>query len=355
MRASRSISSINKQRIFFLVLDGVELLDLAGPAQVFDVAGTLGAPYSLHFCASSPQVRSAQGLSLGQLELLPTIRSSDVVLVAGIALEKLNQPILDENTHHWLLNAHTVGAAIASVCTGAVVLGEAGLLEGRRCTTHWAVVEDLQQRYPTACVLDSVLYVSDRGVTTSAGIASGIDMALSLVEQQHGPRLAAETARYMVVYLRRNGSQLQQSIYLEYRNHLHPAVHHVQNWLAEHAIEPVALAELAQVANMSVRSFSRAFKDATGLTPVQYQQRLRLEVAATLLNNSELSIEAIAARCGFDDPRHFRRLWQRHFGVSPSATRKQQTKPPADGSPLRRSIFPEVSTHKIGEMYDSSQ
>lgn len=174
MRASRSISSINKQRIFFLVLDGVELLDLAGPAQVFDVAGTLGAPYSLHFCASSPQVRSAQGLSLGQLELLPTIRSSDVVFVAGIALEKLNQPILDENTHHWLLNAHTVGAAIASVC-------------------------------------------------------------------------------------------------------------------------------------------------------------------------------------GFDAPRHFRRLWQRHFGVSPSATRKQQTKPPADGSPLPRSIFPEVSTHKIGEMYDSSQ
>ncbi|GAA6615597.1 hypothetical protein NUACC26_013920 [Scytonema sp. NUACC26] len=151
-------------------------------------------------------------------------------------------------------------------------------------------------------------------------------MALSLIEQQHEPRLAAEVARYLVIYIRRNGTQPQRSVYLEYRNHLHPGVHRVQNWLAEHVLKSVSLTELAQIANMSVRSFSRAFKEATGLTPVQYQQRLRLEVASTLLQNSDLSIEAIATRCGFDDTRHFRRLWQRYFGVSPSATRKKQTK-----------------------------
>lgn len=327
MTSEHLIVGTVKQRVIFLVLGGVELLDLAGPAQVFSMAASLGAPYSLHFCANNPLVRSAQGLFLGQLEPLPSVCASDVVMVAGVALDQLNQPVLDSDTRRWLIDAHTNGTRIASVCTGAVVLGEAGLLDGRRCTTHWFMIEDLQQRYPMARILDSVLYVSDRGIITSAGIASGIDMALSLVEQQHGPRLAASVARYLVIYLRRNGSAPQQSVYLEYRNHLHPGVHRVQNWLAEHAMESVSLAELARVANMSVRSFSRAFKEATGLTPVQYQQRLRLEVAATLLQNSDLSIEAIAARCGFEDARHFRRLWQRYFGVSPAATRKQQTKP----------------------------
>jgi len=176
-----------------------------------------------------------------------------------------------------------------------------------------------------ARLLEAVLYVHDRGVTTSAGIASGIDMALSLVEQHHGPRLAGEVARWMVIYLRRNGSQGQVSAYLEYRTHLHPAVHQVQDWLAEHATEPTSLADLAAVAKMTVRNLSRIFKDATGLTPLQYQQRLRLEVAANLLSESELSIEEVAAKCGFEDGRHFRRLWHRYFGVPPSETRRQRT------------------------------
>jgi transcriptional regulator GlxA family with amidase domain len=326
MTSEDSTSSTVKQRVIFLILDGVELLDLAGPAQVFSIAASLGAPYSLHFCANTSGVQSAQGLFLGQLEPLSPVSAYDVVMVAGVALDQLNQPLLDADTRCWLINAHTNGTRIASICTGAEVLGEAGLLDGRRCTTHWFVVEEIQQRYPMAHVVENVLYVSDRGIITSAGIASGIDMALSLIEQQHGPRLAAEVARYLVIYLRRNGAQPQRSVYLEYRNHLHPGVHRVQNWLAEHAMKSVSLAELAQIANMSVRSFSRAFKKATGLTPVQYQQRLRLELAATLLQNSDLSIEAIAIHCGFDDSRHFRRLWQRYFGVSPSATRKQQTK-----------------------------
>ncbi|MEH2014008.1 GlxA family transcriptional regulator [Nostoc sp.] len=328
MTAQPSTASTVKQQVIFLVLEGVELLDLAGPAQVFSIAASLGAPYSLHFCGNIGGVRSAQGLFLGQLELLPSVEARDLIVVAGVALDQLNQSLLDATTRDWIIDAHAKGTCIASICTGAIVLGEAGLLDGRRCTTHWFVIQDLQQRYPTARVVDSVLYVSDRGIVTSAGIASGIDMALSLVEQQHKPHLAALVARYLVIYLRRNGSQSQQSVYLEYRNHLHPGVHQVQNWLAEHAMESVSLAELAKIAHTSVRSFSRAFKEATGLTPVQYQQRLRLEVAAMLLQ-SDLSIEAIAARCGFDDARHFRRLWQRHFGVSPAVTREQQTKSPA--------------------------
>ena len=318
-----------KQRVIFLVLEGVELLDLAGPAQVFSMAASLGAPYSLHFCANQTGARSAQGLFLGQLEPLPIVSANDLVMVAGVTLERLSQPLLDVDTRRWLLDAHAKSTCIASICTGASVLGEAGLLDGRRCTTHWYTVGELQQRYPMARVVDSVLYVRDRGIVTSAGVASGIDMAISLIEQQYGSHFAALVARYLVIYLRRSGSQSQHSAYLEYRNHLHPGVHQVQNWLAEHAMSAVSLPLLAQIANMSVRSFSRAFKQATGLTPMQYQQRLRLELAATLLQNSDLSIETIAARCGFDDARHFRRLWQRYFGATPSATRKQQTKSPA--------------------------
>lgn len=324
MTSQPSIAPIVKQRVVFLILDGVQLLDLAGPAQVFTTAAALGAPYSLHFCANIFEVRSTQGLLLGQLEPLPIASSNDLLIVPGVTLKRLNQPLLDAKTRHWLVDAYRNGICIASICTGAIALGEAGLLDGRRCTTHWFVVEELRQRYPLARVVDGVLYVRDRGIITSAGVASGIDMALSLVEQQHGPCLTAEVARYLVIYLRRNGSQCQQSVYLEYRNHLDARVHQVQNWLAEHATEAVSLDELAQIANMSVRSFSRTFKEATGLTPVQYQQRLRLEVATVLLQNSDLSVEAISARCGFEDVRHFRRLWQRHFGISPTATRKNQ-------------------------------
>jgi transcriptional regulator GlxA family with amidase domain len=326
-----SISSSDKQRIIFLILDGVHLLDLAGPAQVFETAASMGAPYSLHFCSGNTQVQSAQGLVLAQLEPLPTVCSSDLVMVAGVktALSELDRPLLEPGTRRWLANVHNVGVHIASVCAGAVALGEVGLLDGRRCTTHWSLIEVLQQRHPTARLLEAVLYVHDRGVTTSAGIASGIDMALSLVEQHHGPRLAAEVARWMVIYLRRNGSQGQLSAYLEYRTHLHPVIHQVQDWLAEHATEPVLLADLAAVAKMTVRNFSRIFKEATGLTPLQYQQRLRLEVAAALLADSGLSIEAVAARCGFEDGRHFRRLWHRHYGGPPSETRKQQTYMPS--------------------------
>ncbi|WP_199320180.1 GlxA family transcriptional regulator [Leptolyngbya sp. FACHB-261] len=322
----QSIDRTRKHRVIFLILERVELLDLAGPAQVFDTAVTMGVPYSLHFCAANPEIQSAQGLLLAKLEPLPPVKAGDLVMVAGVksAYYCSDRPLLNLDVCRWLANAYAAGAEIASICSGAIALGEAGLLNGRRCTTHWSLVEVLQQSFPAAHVLDMVLYVSDRNITTSAGIASGIDMALSLVEQHHGSKLAAEVARWMVIYLRRDGSQHQQSAYLEYRGHLHSAVHRVQDWLAEHAVESASLAELAVVAKMSVRSFSRAFKEATGLTPVQYQQRLRLEVAATLLNNADLSIETVAARCGFEDTRHFRRLWQRHFGTTPSMVRKQQ-------------------------------
>lgn len=323
----------NEQRqlrpVVFLVLPGVQLLDLAGPAQVFDTAARLfGAPYTLLFCATSAEVRSAQQLYLAHLEPLPAIDRRAIILVPGTgATPRENRALLDGPTRRWLQESYEVGAQIASICSGTAVLGEAGLLHKRQCTTHWAFVDELQSCYPTARVLDGVLYVHDRGVTTSAGVTSGIDMALWLLEQDGGPRMAAEVARQLVVYLRRSGLERQVSVYLEYRAHLDPCIHRVQDWLAEHVSEPASMADLARVGQTSQRSLARAFKAATGITPHIYQQLLRLEMAEQLVRDSRLSLEAIALKSGFSDARHFRRVWRNHRGTSPSSGRSHSSGP----------------------------
>jgi len=310
-------------RVVFLLLPHVNLLDLAGPAQVFHTAAHVGAPYQLRFCAEQPDVMSAQGLALGRVEPLLPVGADDLVIVPGLSLEAYasGEARISAAIVRWLQQAHAAGARLASICTGAFALGEAGLLDGRRCTTHWEVTAALQARYPRAQVLEAALFVHDTGVTTSAGIAAGIDLALALVEERHGPLLTAQLARYLVVYLRRGQAHRQESIYLAYRTHLHPGVHRAQDYLIQAQTAPVSLREVAAHAGMSVRQLLRAFKEATGITPVQYHQRLRLEIAAALLRNPELSIEGVAHRCGFEDPRHFRRLWRRAFGAPPSLSR----------------------------------
>lgn len=314
---------LGPQRVVFLLLSNLNLLDLAGPLQVFHAAAGMGAPYQIVFCASQPELVCAQGLTIAHVGALQEVGEGDIVLVPGVSLDghELDVTHVDQATIRWLTESYQAGAYVASVCTGAFVLGEAGLLDGRRCTTHWQAVSLLRSRYPRAKVEEAMLFVRDGRITTSAGIASGIDMALALVEQAHGPLLAAQVARYLVVYLRRNGSHAQQSVYLDYRTHLNPGIHRAQDHLLASLTTPVSLSELAAAARMPVRSLTRAFKEAIGLTPLQYHQLLRLELGANLLENPDLSIEVIAERCGFDDARHFRRLWRRVHGVSPSRSR----------------------------------
>ena len=311
------------RRVIFLLLPDVNLLDLGGPAQVFSVANHFGARYEIRFCASAPSIIAAQGLTLGALEPLPAPQADDLVVIPGPRLKPPvpGQAWISPDALAWLREAYAAGAHLASVCTGAAALGEAGLLDGRRCTTHWEMVEAMRERYPKAFVQDAVLYTHDGQITTSAGIASGIDMALSLIERAHGPLFTAKVAHYLVVYLRRNGQQQQTSVYLEHRTHLHPGVHRVQDRLSQNLSGKTKLESLAALANMSPRGLTKAFKQHTGLTPLEYQQKLRLELAAQLMNNPRLTIDAIAERCGFEDARHFRRLWQAHHGAPPSSAR----------------------------------
>jgi transcriptional regulator GlxA family with amidase domain len=301
-------------RVLVLLLPDVHLQDMAGPVQVLYEAAQLGGAYRLSFCGVQPQVRSAQGLELSNLEPLPVVRASDTILVPGMSSATLAH--LEHVPAQWLLSAHLAGARIASICTGAFALARAGLLDGRQCTTHWKLVERLRREVPRAEVLDNRLFVEDRGVVSSAGVAAGIDMALALVEKDHGPLVASRVAREMVIYLRRSGEQEQLSVYLDHRTHLHPGVHQVQDFLVQHPDKKPKLEELAHIAAMSPRNLTRVFSRATGVTPKQFASKVKLQVARDLVDDPQRSVAAIASSCGFDDARQLRRLWKQNFGVS---------------------------------------
>ncbi len=217
----------------------------------------------------------------------------------------------------WLRAAAAAGARVGSICTGAFVLGRAGLLDGRQCTTHWKRVVELQRAFPRARVVADRLFVRDGNVLTSAGIASGIDMALALVEDDHGPILTARVARELVVYMRRPGGHGQVSIYLDHRTHLSSGVHEVQDHLIAHPERKTTLGDLARVGRMSPRTLTRTFRQATGLSVLEFRTRVRLERARTLLHDPGLTLEAIAERCGFADARQLRRLWKTAYGHPP--------------------------------------
>ena len=306
------------RRVIFVLFDECEILDFAGPMQAFHQATVHGGAYEFHQCALAPTIRTAQGLEVAGLDPLGEVSRADVVLVPGYSVRTVKLP---RAAADWLRAAHARGAQVCSVCTGAFALGEAGLLDGRQCTTHWKLITELQARYPAARVLGERLFVEDGRVITSAGIASGIDLALAMIERDLGPLVAAMVARELVVYLRRDAYHRQQSVYLDYRTHLNVGVHAVQDWVLAHPSERARLPELASIAHMSVRNLTRAFRESTGISIHEFRTHVRLEQARTLMHDPDLTIEAIAARCGFVGGRQLRRLWRQAFGAPPSRTR----------------------------------
>jgi transcriptional regulator GlxA family with amidase domain len=315
-------SESRRMRVVVLLLPSVHILDLAGPVQAFYEANGFGARYDVTYCATAPRMRTAQGLVLADLAPLPEISSNDLVVVPGMDSSTLHS--LAHVPSAWLREAHGKGADVTSVCSGAFALGVAGLLDGRACTTHWKVAERLQTLNPAARVVKNRLYVRDGNVVTSAGVAAGIDMALSLIEEHHGPLVVAQVAREMVVYLRREGEREQASVYLNYRTHLHPGVHRVQDWVIAHPEQKPTLAGLADLSGMSPRTLSRAFRRATGITPKAFANRVKVQVARDLLRTPGVSVEAVAAGCGFEDARQLRRLWKQNFGVTLSEWRRDE-------------------------------
>lgn len=278
----------------------VHLLDLAGPAQVFSTA----PGYTLHYVGESASVPTWQGAVLHADLQWPALTPDDLVVVPGWrdGHGYFQAATLDRIRAH-----HDAGGTVASVCAGADALGRAGLLDGRRCTTHHDLQDLLARTYPQAGVVRDVLYVADDRVVTSAGIASGIDLALHLVALRHGPAVAAQVAREMVVYARRNGDEQQASAMLRHRAHLSDVVHRVQDRIDASFTEPLRLTELATAAGVSERTLTRLFTAATGRTPLRYQQTLRVERAEYLIGHGA-TIESAARAVGFGDARMLRRL-----------------------------------------------
>jgi transcriptional regulator GlxA family with amidase domain len=297
--------------VVFLLAPQLHLLDLAGPAQVFSTAADDGYGYVLRYVAEQPDVPAAQGITLRAETSWPDLGTQDIVLVPGWrASAHRHRPPLGEESLRRLVAHHAAGGMVASVCAGAEALGAAGLLDGRRCTTHHEITADLAARYRRAQVIKDVLYVIDERVATSAGIASGIDLALHLIAVRHGPSAAARIAREMVVYARRNGDESQASAMLRHRGHLSELAHRAQDQIEAGFTDRLSLAKLAATCGVSERSLTRHFEKATGTTPLRYQQALRLERAEHLIGHGT-SVESAARAVGFGDARMLRRLRSR--------------------------------------------
>ncbi|GAA2240335.1 MULTISPECIES: GlxA family transcriptional regulator [Kitasatospora] len=296
-------------QIAFLLVPGVHLLDLAGPAQVFSTAGDFGHPYTLSYVAERTEVPSAQGLPLTARSQWPELGPEDLIVVPGWRVHpRVAAPVIGEGVLQALRDHHARGGTVASICAGAEALGRAGLLDGRRCTTHHDVQDELARHHPGAVVVRDVLFTVDDRVVTSAGIASGIDLALHLVATRHGPAVAAQVARDMVVYARRNGGEPQASAMLRHRSHLDDTVHRAQDIIDTRFAEPLPLPALASAVGVSDRTLTRLFSRATGgLTPLRYQQTLRLERAEHLIGHGA-TVDSAARSVGFEDARMLRRL-----------------------------------------------
>lgn len=293
--------------VALVLVPGVHLLDLAGPAQAFSTAADHGYDYTLSYVGERPEVLTAQGLPVRVEVGWPELGAGDMLLVPGWRTRSGARDRLTPDALRRLRDHHAAGGTVASVCAGAEALGRAGLLDGRRCTTHHDLQDELARRYPRATVLRDVLYVVDDRVVTSAGIASGIDLALHLIATRHGPGAAGRVARDMVVYARRNGNEPQASALLRHRSHLNDAVHRIQDVIEEHFTDRLTLADLAAASGCSERTVTRLFGRATGLTPLRYQHILRVERAEHLIGHGA-TVETAARAVGFEDARMLRRL-----------------------------------------------
>ncbi|MDH7460089.1 DJ-1/PfpI family protein [Chitinophagaceae bacterium 26-R-25] len=300
-----------KRKIAFLLLPHVELLDLAGPVQVFAEARYQGFDIELVFCSYRDTIVSSVGLMLSATIPFTELHlsSNDFLFIPGMRAEALERNEAEEQIFfNWLHQQHAAGVSICTVCNAAFILGAAGLLNNRNCTTHWRSAALLQKMNPEAQVQTDVLYVKSDNIYTSAGISSGIDLALFILEELQGAYFTHKVARGLVVYHRRSASHSQDSIYLSYRNHLRPEIHQVQDHLIENLHTDCNMETLAGIACMSVRNLSRVFKENTGITIHRYHTLLRLEKAKTLLNNPSYTMDQIASQCGFKSARQLQRI-----------------------------------------------
>ncbi|MBN3787230.1 GlxA family transcriptional regulator [Burkholderia sp. Ac-20353] len=306
-------------RVAVLVFPDFQLLDAAGPVAAFEMADyQRDAHYALRIVAAQPGVvRSSSGVSWAA-EALPRTNTFDTLLVAGG--DGVDAAMHDPRTIRFVQRCAARGLRVASVCSGSMLLAAAGVLDGRRATTHWGCGEQFAQSFPDVRLELDHIYVNDGRFWTSAGISAGIDLALALIAEDRGEHIARMVARRLVVYYRRPGGQSQFSALIEMdsaQGRFKPLLDYVRRNLgARHRV-----GELAEHACMSPRHFARAFQAETGLTPAKAVEKLRVEAARAALESGATSLQRVATECGFGDMETMRRSFQRLLGMPPSALR----------------------------------
>jgi len=315
--------------VLVVLFDGVQSLDVTGPVEVFAGAEkhTPGT-YRLRTASlDGAPVRTSSGLTLVPDESLAESPDPHTLLVPGG--EGTRRTGRDPRLTDWL-SAHGPRAErLVSVCTGALLLAEAGLLDGRRATTHWAYCAKLARDHPAVEVDPDPIYIRDGQVATSAGVTSGIDLALALVEEDLGRDTALTLARHLVVFLRRPGNQAQFSAQLAAQTARREPLREVQQWITEHPAGDLSVESLAARAALSPRHFARAFQAETGMTPGRYVDRVRLEHARRLLEDTGDGIEEISRASGYGTPEAMRRAFVRTLGAAPAEYRRRFRPAPA--------------------------
>lgn len=311
-----------KQRSVLVVLfDGVQSLDVSGPVEVFAGASHFpGVSYDLRTASlDGLPVRCSSGLTLVPDGPLTDAPLPDLLLVPGGAGTRTPAPELVR----WLRTHAPQARDLVSVCTGALLLAEAGLLDGHRVTTHWSVCETLARTYPAVRVDPDPIFVRDGRLATSAGVTAGIDLALALVEEEHGRDVALNVARHLVVFLRRPGNQAQFSAQLTAQTAVREPLREVQHWITEHPDADLSVEALASRARLSPRHFTRAFQAETGLTPGRYVERVRLEQARRLLEDTTGGVTGISRASGYGTPEAMRRAFVKALGTAPAEYRRR--------------------------------
>ncbi|CAN5337836.1 GlxA family transcriptional regulator [soil metagenome] len=299
-------------KIAFIIPPTVELLDLAGPVQVFTEAKFYGFQIDIEFYRYQDHPVSTSGLGLAKLTHFKKARliKGDFVFFPGMDQHYVrSHPFkAEKELFNWLQACNENGITICSVCNGAFALGYAGLLNGIECTTHWRRTKELQQTFPKTMVLENIIYLKNNSVCTSAGISAGIDLALSVLEDLAGPLFTNKVARGLVVYFRRNGKRKQETIYLDFRDHINSKIHEVQDYLVEHVGGESSISDLAEMVGMSPRNLTRVFKDTTGTTVIDYLTQLRLAIVKKMLKDPKNTMADIASHCGFKTARQLQRI-----------------------------------------------
>jgi transcriptional regulator GlxA family with amidase domain len=312
-------------RVVMVAFDAAELLDVVGPLETFANAASLAPEpntYTVEIAAKAiGAVRAASGLMLTATADYSAIAAADTVLIAGGA--GVEAAASDLALRDALRRAALRSGRIGSVCTGAFVLAAAGLLDGRRAVTHWNFCARLAGRFPAITVESDPIFLVDRGIWTSAGVTAGIDLALAMIERDHGPKLAMRTAQELVMFRRRPGGQSQFSAELQLQATPHRPIQALQEWILENPAADLSVEALAARMHMSDRNFARVFQREAGMTPARFVEQARLQKARELLELTAQSLDAIAAACGYRSADVLARALQRRLGVAPQDYRRR--------------------------------